>query len=284
MIESFEFKGPEAGPAVLFFGAIHGNEVCGPKAIRRFVDELQSGVRSLQKGSVTFVPVCSPRAYEANTRYCEENLNRIFKRTENPTSYEAALANELAPFIERCDVFLDLHSMTASGKPFIFIDFPSDATHALARSLPAEMAIVGWPELYKRPETEHDSFDTTTYAAEHGKAGLLIECGQHEDPEAAEVAYRAIENTLIHCGVLLGNAPENDLTIIEMDRVFFRKSEAEKFAKDWQHLEHVNKDEILFYDENGAPVTAPYDAYVIMPKESAKVDEEWLYLGKKISA
>ncbi len=280
MIESFEFKGADSGPAVLFFGAIHGNEVCGPTAIRRVMDEISSGSIAMLRGSVTFVPVCNPKACEQHVRYTEENLNRIFRPTENPASYEARLANELCPLVERCDIFLDLHSMTANGEPFIFIDFPSDVTRAFADILGANMAIVGWPELYARPETEQPSHDTTMYAAEKGKVGLLIECGQHDDPKAVDVAYRAIRNTLIHFGLIDGSVTTTPPTIIKMERVYFKKSDDQRFLRDWKHLQPVNKGEALFTDETGSEVVSPLDGYVIMPKEIAKVGEEWMYLGR----
>jgi predicted deacylase len=40
-----------------------------------------------------------------------------------------------------------------------------------------------------------------------GGMALTLECGQHEDPEAPEVAYRAIVNSLLHFGLIEGEAP-----------------------------------------------------------------------------
>lgn len=279
MVEHHIYTSDNEGPSILFFGAIHGNEVCGPAAIQRIVAELQSKKLTLKKGSVTFVPVCNPEAHRQRVRYTEENLNRVFKHTENPSSYEAALANELCPLIEKCDIFLDLHSMTAHGDPFIFIDFPSEQTRAFARVLDAPLAVVGWPELYARPETAHDSFDTTSYAAQHGKVGLLIECGQHDSPSSVDVAYAAIVSTLTHYGLLDGTAVLHDPLLIRMERVFFRTSDHDRFAKDWKHLEQVQKGEALFVNADGSETVAPFNAYIIMPKETAATGEEWLYLG-----
>jgi predicted deacylase len=280
MIKSFQFNSSVKGPDVLFFGAIHGNEVCGPKAIRRVMKELTSGKLKLKKGSVTFVPICNPRAHAQNKRYTEENLNRIFRRTKRPRSYEARLANELCALIDRCDIFLDLHSMTANGKPFLFLDYPTKATCAFADIMGPKLAIVGWPELYARSGTDRDSFDTTRYAAHKKKVGLLIECGQHRSGSSARVAYTAILNTLRFYGVVRESVRKTKPTLIRMDRVFFRKSTKEKFAKDWKHLQRVKKNETLFFDAKKNRVRAPYTAYIIMPKKTSTVGEEWLYLGK----
>src|SRR5689334_11572446 len=109
-IERFTFNGPENGPKVLVFGAIHGDEHCGPVAIGKIMERIRAGSLVIQRGAVTFVPVCNPRAYKDKERAHKENLNRIFKKTEHPESYEAELANELCTLVDEHDAMLDIHS------------------------------------------------------------------------------------------------------------------------------------------------------------------------------
>src|SRR5207248_1043864 len=145
---------------------------------------------------------------------------------------EAKLANELCPLVDTCDVLLDLHSTSESKQRFIFVDYPTENNRTFAQTLGPDVAIVGWPELYKDLGNEHTSFDTTTYAAHMNKDGLLIECGLHSDPSSTDIAYNSIINTLQHYGLVDGNVKSNELSLIQMQNVFFRKL-GEQFAKKW---------------------------------------------------
>jgi predicted deacylase len=277
----YEFRAGKAGPVLLFLGAIHGNEKCGTRAIMRVIADMHSGKIKLQKGRVIFVPIANPLAYEENVRFVDENLNRIFKPTRKPRSNEARLANALCRIIDRCDVMLDLHSTTAQGQPFIYLDFPTPKNRALAKILGPKKAISGWPELYKKLGKVSLAYDTTSYAAKQGKDCLLIECGQHQAPSAEAVAYKAVLNSLRHYGMMKGTPKRRALQDIKMSDGYFRESARDRLAADWKHLDKVRKGEVIIYAADGSEITAPYNAYVIMPKATARVGEDWLYLGKK---
>ncbi len=89
MMKSFTYAVEEEGPWLLIFGAVHGNEVCGTKAIQRVMQELDSGALKLARGRVEFVPVANPRAHQSGLRFIERNLNRFFLPTKEPRTYEA---------------------------------------------------------------------------------------------------------------------------------------------------------------------------------------------------
>ncbi len=280
-IEISQFASTKPGPAMLFMGAIHGNEICGPQAIRRVIAEIQSGKLVLQKGSVTFVPVANPLAYAKGVRYVEENLNRRFRVVPQPRSAEARYANILCRLVERCDVMLDIHSITANGKAFVYLDFPTARNAAFARIVGPEMAVTGWPELYKKLGNKHRSYETTSYAARYGKDCLLIECGQHDDPKSVSVAYNAILNALRHYGLIKGKAPHKPYFRIHMSAGFFRQHAKDKFARNWKHLERVKKGETIIVNADGSEIKAGYEACIVMPKANAPVGEDWLYLGRR---
>src|SRR3712207_7995984 len=46
--------GLQKGPRVIIMGATHGNEVCGTIAIRRVMEDIDSGKLQIAAGSVTF--------------------------------------------------------------------------------------------------------------------------------------------------------------------------------------------------------------------------------------
>jgi predicted deacylase len=282
MIEAVTLQATQPGPALLVFGAIHGNEICGPKAIAEIIDQFRSGKLTLEKGSVTFVPVANTAAYNKNLRFKEENLNRIFRPTKHPASIEARLANQLCRMVDRCDILLDLHSTTAEGKPFIYLDFPTPKNRAFAKVLGPKFAITGWPELYKKWGKKHLSFDTPTYAASKGKDVLLIECGQHLAPAAVPVAYNAILQALRHYGLVKGAVKRQKLIEIKIDAGYFRDHAKDRLVKKWRHLDTVKAGEALIHKADGTLIKAPGSAYVIMPKPTAPVDDDWLYLGHKV--
>ena len=275
-----EFRTSKPGPALLFLGAIHGDEICGTRAMRRIIEEIRAGKITLQKGNVTFVPVCNPLAHARNVRFVKENLNRIFRPTKNPRSPEARFANILCRLVDRCDAMIDLHSITARGDAFIYLDYPSRKTRALARILGPKTAILGWPQLYKKLGRAHPSFDTTTWAAKRGKDGLLMECGQHEAPASVTAAHNAILNTLRYYGIIKGAVKHRRFTEIKMCAAFFRQRAGDRLAKNWKHLDRVKKSDNLILNADGSVIKAPYDAFVIMPKSTARVGDDWLYLGK----
>ena len=279
-IKIVHFQGIKRGPAILVFGAIHGNETCGTQAIHKIMSHIESGSITLQKGSVTFVPVANPLAYACNKRYVKENLNRIFKPTRNPSSDEAHFANILCPLIDACDVFLDIHSITAEGQPFLYLDFPTPRNRAWSKVMPVRQAIVGWPELYRRMGLSHTARTTPDYAASKGKDALLIECGQHQDKNSPKIAYDAILSTLHHYKLVKDRPKKRQMTSIVMSAGFFRQSATERHARKWQHLDRVKKGQALITRGNGSIIPAPHDGVVIMPKANAATGEDWLYFGK----
>src|SRR5258705_2344833 len=119
--QSIAYRGQETGPRLIVTGAVHGNETCGTKAIRRIMEEIDSGKLLIAAGSVTFVPVTNPLAYQLEQRSGERNLNRNLFPNENPQDFEDQIANWLCPLLAQHDVLLDLHSFNAQSEPFVMV-------------------------------------------------------------------------------------------------------------------------------------------------------------------
>lgn len=66
--QSVNFTALKPGPTLIVLGAVHGNETAGSKAILRCMEEFQSGAKTLLCGSVTFVPITNPLAYNRKQR------------------------------------------------------------------------------------------------------------------------------------------------------------------------------------------------------------------------
>ena len=287
MIRSVTYASQNPGPKFLVIGAIHGNEKCGTVGINRVMAEIDSGALEIARGQVTFVPIGNPRAYDLDQRFDERNLNRYLVPMEKPDCYEARLGNILCPMLAACDAHLAIHSYTVGGEPFVIVS-PSDAKeHAFAASLGPRTLLTGWEEAYAatgrkaKAADDEEGTGSIEYARRHGAMAVNIECGQHKDPQAPEVAYRAIRNALRHLG--LTNEPPiqesaKPTRLISLKQVYYR-DDAGTFPKPWKHLEPVHKGEPLAANANGQPISAPDDGFVVMPKADCPIGEEWFYFG-----
>lgn len=284
-VEQFVFQGKDvaAGPHLLIFGAIHGNEKCGPIAMSKIMEGIASGTLTLQSGSVTFVPISNPRAYQENKRFVEDNLNRIFRKTEAPETYEAHLANELCLLADTADVILDIHSSNADALPNVFVDYPTPQNLALASVLGADFAVLDWPKVYEGNEHGFESHTTDQYAHEQGKIGVLMECGQHDDPLSVDVAEQAILNALAHLGITEKSTAETDtdkeFQSVYMKKVFAMEQEGDHFLDAWSHLQRIPPGTCVAERKNGEQICVDRESYVIFPKTYATPGSEWFYLG-----
>src|SRR6185369_14325966 len=93
--KSVRYAGTAPGPRLVVTGAVHGNEVCGTRAIERTMAELDAGALAIVAGSVTFVPIANPKAYVLKRRAGDRNLNRALQPTGAPVEFEDHVANWL---------------------------------------------------------------------------------------------------------------------------------------------------------------------------------------------
>ena len=282
MIKTYEYKSLEQGPTLLIFGAIHGNETCGQKAIQKIIKKLDSKKLTLTTGQVIFVPVSNPLAYYKNKRYIDEDLNRNFTKTSQPKIYEQKLANALCELVDRSDVLLDLHSTEAKGPPTIFLDFPTRNNIDLAKSTSINLAIVGWPELYQN-DKRLISHDTTSYAHSKNKDCILVECGQHKSSDAQKIAEDTIIHTFKHYQLIKTpktyKQKSKKLKMIRMSELFIKENKNDSFSHKWKHLEIVRKGDIVGKRNSGKLIVAQNERIMILPKYNPPVGKEWFYLG-----
>ena len=276
-----EGKDVSAAPRVLIFGAIHGDEHCGPVAIREVIRKIDASELSLVRGSVTFVPVCNPKAHDDQVRAHKENLNRIFKKTEQPDSYEAELANELCALVDEHDVLLDIHSSFVPAPSNLFVDYPTPENKAFADALNAEYQIYDWPAVYENNPFAFPAWTTDRYAHEAGKIGLLVECGKHDDPKAVALAEEFIVRTLEHLNLVDPVLPAASVQAkpVYMNSIWKRESMGDRFTQSWSHLDMIPAGTVLAIRENGEEIVAEHDSYILFPKDYAQPGGEWFYLG-----
>lgn len=303
------YTGLQDGPSVIIMGATHGNEICGTEAIKRVMAELDSGALRIAAGSVTFVPIVNPLAYAKNERNGDRNLNRNLFPKEDPQDFEDRIANWLCPLLAQHDVLLDLHSFNAAhGEPFVMVgpvdnDGPlepfqhSEKERALARRLGVRRFVTGWMAAYgggvqRRSRGNAAELETvlrygvgtTEFMRTTGGYALTLECGQHTDPKAPEVAYRAIMNTLAHLQLIDAPQPEpvpfEEMEALQMVVVHDKQGAADTFIKPWASFDAVQEGEQIGTRADGTPVVAEFSGRILFPDAKAGANSEWYYLTR----
>ncbi len=310
--QSVSFKGLGAGPRLLVLGAVHGNETAGTVGIRRVLAAIEAGQLVITHGSVTFVPITNPLAYERRQRSGDRNLNRNLGPAAVPQEFEDHIANWLCPLMAAHDVLLDLHSFQAAGKPFVMVG-PEDnagslepfahahAEVALALRLGVDRFVDGWLSTYARGvarrqarmgaatsrEQQLDTdprygVGTTEYFRSVGGYSLTLECGQHDDPLGPDVAQRAILNTLAHLGLIDAPPPaaQAAMEALRIVDVIDKHHEADTFSRAWQSFDRLLADDVIGTRQDGTVLRAECDGYILFPNAKAGVNHEWFYLAQ----
>lgn len=186
LFRGFLIKGTNKGPKSIIIAGMHGDEPCGVHAFLKILPKLQ-----IDNGEVTFL-IGNPKALGKNIRFTEYNLNRALRNAKyyskkDKETYEYKRAQFLKKIMLRADVALDLHSTRNPGKPFIICE--NNAFNIVDK----------FPENFVRRVSGFAKIEpgaTDDFMNDNGKIGIGIECGQHDDPNAVNVAISAIDSFL----------------------------------------------------------------------------------------
>jgi predicted deacylase len=286
----WRFEAAAPGPHLVVQALTHGNEVCGAIAVDRLLDERFRPAR----GTVTFVfaNVAAYRAFDRAdpfaSRCVDEDYNRLWSADvlDGPRqSRDLARARELRPVIDRADALLDLHSMTDPCPPLALAG-PRDKGLALARAVGVpEHIVIDAGHAAGRRLRDYAFFDDPA----DPRAALLVECGQHWERAAPEVALDATLRFLAHFGALApadakarlaGPKPSRQRAIAVTDVVTIR-SDRFAFAMPVHGLMRVPAAGTLLATDGDRDVRTPHDdCILIMPTRRPKVGETAVRLGR----
>lgn len=305
-LRSVRYTGLAPGPRLIVTGAVHGNETAGTRGIERVLAEIERGEIDIVRGTVSFVPVCNPLAYTRGQRMGDRNLNRRLQPTATPQDFEDRIANALCPLLASHDVLLDLHSFRSPGQPFVMRG-PADNhgalepfAHAreeadLARHVGVQRVVDGWLAAYAQgvarrrargltPGAVHEDpgygVGTTEYMRSQGGWCVTLECGQHDDPAAPDVAHHAIRQTLALLGLAEGIAlqpPPARFECLTLVEVIDRHHAEDRFTQPWKSFDPVAAGQPIAQRADGSAVLAPCDGYIVFPDVSAQPGHEWFY-------
>lgn len=276
MFKTCEFDSWFEWNTLLLIWAIHGNEKCWTHAIYKVIKMIHSEEIILKTWKIVCIPVANPQAYKENIRYCELDLNRCFKPWYNKYTYEGQLAMMIRKRIDACDYMIDVHSIDAGDARFVFKSCNQDleVNEFAKHSLVPEVLVGTWNSFRQW------KWATENYAHISWKKGLCIECWQHNDPNAVQVAYDAIMNILKYLSIIQWTTIKSEyMRKIKLYKTIYKKKEW-VLRKNLRHWDCVSEwDIVATYDDNSQEIVRT-DGIIILPKSWANVWEQRLSLWK----
>lgn len=273
-LHSFDSGRP--GPHVMVNALTHGNEVCGAITVAAL---LRHGLRP-RRGRLTlaFANVAAYRRFDPAapdaSRFVDQDFNRVWSAATlddaGRQSSELRRARELRPVIDQVDLLLDLHSMHERSAPLL-LSGPLDKGIRFALEVGAPATVIadeGHPE--GRRLRDYGAFAEPASV----RNALLVECGQHWEAAAVEVARDCTARFLLASGCIeAGDLPEGwraatapPQTVIRVTTPVVATSMDFRFAGPWSGLERFAEAGTVIGWQDGRPVVTPYpDCVLVMP-------------------
>jgi len=269
------FDSGRPGPNLMLQALTHGNEFCGAIALDTLLKE---NVRP-RSGRLTlaFANVAAYARFDFDdpdrSRYIDEDYNRVWGDEVllgARDSAELRRARELRPFVDAADLLLDLHSMHEPCRP-IMVCAKSEKSVALSRRIgvPADLLLdTGHPAGLRM--IERGDFNDPQSA----KVAVLIECGQHWETSAAEVAIDTALRFLKVSGAVdatwadarLRLQPPAQQRVIRVTEPVVAKTMQFRFARDFGGLEVLPEKGTFVATDGETEWRTPYDDCVmVMP-------------------
>lgn len=208
------------------------------------------------------------KAYEKNTRFVDENMNRISKNPINKNSYESKRLFELKEIFDEIDIFIDLHSVSIWDEKMIIID---------ENDIELSKKIFDWKYFLI------DKISTTWALIwdfiRQWKKGFWIECWNHNSKDAFESGVKNTLNLLsfyknINWKII---KEQNENIYLNFWEEIFAKWENFRFTKEINWFEIVKKWEIYAQDDDKIyKNNFDFDIYLwLISKKISKNDWCW---------
>jgi predicted deacylase len=279
------------GPTVMVQALTHGNEYCGAIAL----DLLFREKPAVKNGKLilSFANVAAFARFDFDdpdrSRYIDEDINRVWADEQllgSRDSAELRRARELRPFVDSADYLIDLHSMTEPCQPIMVcgvLGKGGEKNIAFARR-------IGVPGILL-VDTGHAAGLRMIERGGYGdpaspRTAVLIECGQHWENSAVDVAVDTMGRFLAITGVsTLGRkkkrAPQKVVSVTE---AVVAKSTGFRFEHEYKGLECIPKAGTPVARDGEKVWNTPYDdAILVMPSTAhVKPGNTMVRLGRYI--
>jgi len=263
---------PDAEIKIVITVGVHGDEPCGMHGFNELLEE--GYFDDLPDNMSLTALVGNPGAIDRNQRFLEHNLNRMMRKDLfEKKSYEAERARVVASAINKCDVYLDLHSCSAHS-PAHALPMNTMESVQIASRLPVGFVIRNLAHTTKGNAT------TLDYALSRGKkAAVCVECGQHAERQTIDNAKACIR-TLVE--IYRGQTPH-----LAQPPVILMSTENEpvrqqfKFTRPVDAFDLVPCGEEIARDITG-PIHSKYEGgtYIVMPTRNPVLGEEAFFYAE----
>jgi len=274
----------QPGPNVMVQALTHGNEFCGAIALD-FLFKQQ--IKPIQgKLTLAFANVAAFARFDFGdpdrSRCIDEDYNRVWGDDAllGPRdSVELRRARELRPFVDAADYLLDLHSMHEPCRPIMVCGTQEKGgarSAAFARRIgtPGDLLIdTGHPAGLRM--IERGAFGDPAGP----KTAVLIECGQHWEKSAVDVAVDTLFRFLQETGAVDASicksrtrlAPPAVQRLIRVTEAVVAKSRDFRFPYLFNGLEVVRQAGTVIATDGDALWKTPYDDCVMVMPSLAHV-------------
>ena len=268
------FDSGRSGPHVMVNALTHGNEVCGAITLDHLLKQdlrPAEGILTLSFANVGAYARFS-RDDPSRSRYVDEDFNRVWtdEVLGGPRdSAELRRARQLRPVVASADFLLDIHSMHEKCVPVMVCGL-LDKGVAFARQIGIpEFLIVDQGHPSGRRMRDYGGFGDPASA----KNAQLIECGQHGERSAAEVALATSLAFLRESGILDASffaahpapAPVPQ-RFIQVTHPILIKTDRFVFDAPYTGMETIAKAGTVIAHDGDEPVVTPYeDCVLVMP-------------------
>ncbi len=289
----WEFTSSRPGPRFTIQALTHGNEVCGAISNDWLLHEGFRPTRGTL--TLTFANVAAYRTFDATDPYTsrcvDEDFNRLWTKEtlDGPRqTADLARARELRPVYDATEYLLDLHSMTDPCAPLSLAGQHQKGLElAFAIGVPQHIIIDAGHKAGRRLR-DYGPFDDSA----DPRNALLVECGQHWERAAPEVARQASLRFLRHFGMAdpgfldqhLDPGPLPAQRAIEITHVVTIATDAFRFEHPVEGLGVIAEEGTLLAHDGNAEVRTPYaDSVLVMPTRRPKKGETAVRIGRYVN-
>ena len=295
------YEGEQEGPTVVVTGALHGNEPAGLVAVEAVLDTLQQS-RIPFRGRL-IAAIGNRAALQNRRRYIDRDLNRRWEpmltrrllktragQLINEDREQRDLLDLFGPILAEAQepvVFLDLHSTSGHGAPFVCMaDVIRNRKPAFGLQIPVVLGL---------EETIEGSM--LGFLCDLGHIGVAVEGGQHDDPQTIEYHQAAIWSVLHSCGAVRFDdvpgveAAQNKLhrvveglpTVIEIrHRHVCTDDDGFVMRPGYTNFQTIRAGEVVADDHNGE-IRAPEGGIMMLPRYQGQ-GEDGYFIARPVQS
>ena len=274
-----EFRGNKAGPNIVFFGGIHGNEPAGIYALKKVISQLHE-INPDFKGNV-FAIAGNIKGIKEKKRFIGKDLNRIwFPNTLIPKEERT----KVSEYKEKIDILNCLIKVLDNKKPTFLIDLHTTSSHSMPfisisdtlknrkiiRNIPANL-VLGLEELLDGP--------MFSFFSELGLPAILFEAGHHDAISSYEnhIAFIWMILAELKCmkkkhipdyhtfiETLKKSSPGGNKSFEIKFRYLIKAHEQFRMHEGFVNFQKVEKGETIAHNKDGT-IKSTRNGYIFMP-------------------